>query len=262
MKLEYWYKQTPDQPLFPELEWSRPENKAYAGKLLIIGGNAHGFAAPAQAFQTALSAGAGSVRVLIPSAIQKLVGGFLPEAMFAPSTPSGSFAQASLDEWLLQSEWADAVLIPGDIGKNSETAVVLENYLLKFNGPFTVTKDAVDAFTSNPSALFDRSNTTLVCTFSQLQKLLIGLKYRTALTSDMDLLQLVRVLHELTSTYSANILVRHSDYSVVAVRGDVSTTPITQKGPWSIQTATSASVWAMQHPSKTFESLTSSLFYL
>ena len=44
MNHDYWHKQTSSKPLFPELIWSRPENRQLAGKLLIIGGNLHGFA--------------------------------------------------------------------------------------------------------------------------------------------------------------------------------------------------------------------------
>jgi NAD(P)H-hydrate repair Nnr-like enzyme with NAD(P)H-hydrate dehydratase domain len=52
-----WLKQTSDKPVFPDLLWSRPENRKYAGKLLIIGGNKHGVAAPGIAFSAAQKAG-------------------------------------------------------------------------------------------------------------------------------------------------------------------------------------------------------------
>ena len=70
----YWLRQEQSKPLFPELEWSRPENRLAAGKLLVAGGNAHGFAAPAEAYTAAVKAGAGTVRVLLPDAIRKIVG--------------------------------------------------------------------------------------------------------------------------------------------------------------------------------------------
>src|SRR5690349_9866882 len=131
---DYWHKQTSEKPLFPDLLWSRPENKRHAGKLTIIGGNLHGFAAPAIAFNTAQKAGIGNVNVVLPNAIQKLVGTFLPEATFAPSTPSGSFGSQSLAELLDTAAWADGVLLAGDVGKNSETTVVLEAFLQKYTG--------------------------------------------------------------------------------------------------------------------------------
>ena len=42
----YWHKQG-TKPLYPDVIWSKPENKQAAGKLLIIGGHAYGFSAPA-----------------------------------------------------------------------------------------------------------------------------------------------------------------------------------------------------------------------
>ena len=131
MKPEYWLTQTKDKPLFPELEWSRPENRSAAGKLLIIGGNAHGFAAPAEAYAVATKAGIGTARVLLPDAVRKIVGRLWENGEFAPSTPSGSFGQKALDEFLLQGSWADAVLFAGDLGRNSETAILLEKSLQK-----------------------------------------------------------------------------------------------------------------------------------
>src|SRR3989344_1032892 len=96
MENTYWHKQAKDKPLFEDLLWSRPENKARAGKLLIIGGNAHTFAAPAAAFVSAAKAGAGSVRALMPDKLKKTIGSSLAEAQFAPSTPSGSFSRKAL----------------------------------------------------------------------------------------------------------------------------------------------------------------------
>ena len=56
MDTTHWYKQG-SKPIFDELLWSKPENKRFAGKLLIIGGNAHGMLAPANAFSLASKTG-------------------------------------------------------------------------------------------------------------------------------------------------------------------------------------------------------------
>src|SRR5687768_15187893 len=119
MSLDYWQKQSVAKPLFADLLWSRPENRQSAGKLLIIGGNAHGFAAPAQAFNSSLKSGVGVVKVLLPDVLRKMVKAFLPEAEYGPSTPSGSFSQQSLATALELAAWADGVLIAGELGRNS-----------------------------------------------------------------------------------------------------------------------------------------------
>src|SRR5690606_35689407 len=110
MDRDFWHKQTNDKPLFPDMQWNRPENKRHAGKLLVIGGNLHGFSAPAEAYGEALQAGAGAVRVMLPDALQRTVGKLFPDAEFVPSTPSGSFATKALGELLLAVQWADGVL--------------------------------------------------------------------------------------------------------------------------------------------------------
>lgn len=258
--MNYWVRQTSNEPLFPELEWSKPENKAHAGKLLVIGGNLHGFSAPATAFTEADKAGIGSERVVLPDAIQKTVGSFLPEADFGPSTPSGSFAQKSLDTWLEHAAWADGVLIAGDLGRNSETAIVLESFAAKYHGQLTLTKDSADYILANPLPLLKREETLLVVSFAQAQKIAVNARFKTALTFDMDFLRLIEALHAFTEQFAAHMVIKHLDSVFVAVNGQVSTTKLAEdQAMWRVKTAAAASVWWLQHPKQPFESITTSL---
>ncbi|HSX35250.1 MAG TPA: hypothetical protein VLF62_06425 [Candidatus Saccharimonadales bacterium] len=260
MEREYWLRQEPGKPLFPELEWSRPENRLQAGKLLVVGGNLYGFAAPAEAFAVATRAGIGSARVLLPSAIQKIVGQILETGEYAPSTPSGSFSQKALNELLLSANWADAVLLAGDLGRNSETAILLEKFLAKFSGAVTITKDAVDYAASAPHTVLQRKDTLLVLSFSQLQRLATAAKSPQAITFSMDLLRLTEWLHDFTSQYQPYIIVKHLDTLFVAAHGQVSTTRLTEpRQIWRIAAASNAAVWWLQNPTKPFEALTTSV---
>lgn len=260
MKPSYWQAQTKSKPLFPELEWSRPENKMHAGKLLVIGGNAHGFAAPAGAFGYAQEAGAGTVHALLPDTVRKIVGAILPEADYAPSTPSGSFSQKALVELLAASNWADGVLIAGDLGRNSETAILLESFLTKHGGQATLTKDAVDYITTSPKSALARPNTLLVLSLSQLQRLGTAAQTPTPIKFSMDLLHLVEWLHDFTASHRPYIIVKHQETILVAVDGQVSTTPVNgSKELWRVKTAATASVWWMQHSSKPFQALTAAI---
>jgi NAD(P)H-hydrate repair Nnr-like enzyme with NAD(P)H-hydrate dehydratase domain len=255
----YWHKQG-GEPLFTDLLWSRPENKQQAGKLLIIGGNAHGFAAPAQAYQAAEAAGVGSARVILPDALQKTVGTFLENAFFVPSTPSGSFARQALGELLDQAGWADAVLLAGELGRNSETAILLEAFVEKTAMPLVITRDAVDYFASIPLKLLARPHTTVVLSIAQLQKLCQNAKFPQVITFGMDLIKLVNALHQLTTQYPANIIVKHLQNILVASRGQVSTTRLqNDQEVWRVQTAATACVWQLQNPTKPFQALTTAV---
>ena len=55
----YWQKQLPAQPLFPEVEWNKPERRDQAGRLGIVGGSSLGFISVAESWRTADQTGAG-----------------------------------------------------------------------------------------------------------------------------------------------------------------------------------------------------------
>lgn len=262
VKATYWQQQTAGQPLFPDLLWSRPENKAFAGKLAVIGGNLHGFAAPAEAYNTATAAGVGLTRVLLPLAVKKLAGGVLPELEYGEANPSGSFAQKSLSEWLALAAWADGVLLAGDFGRNSETAIVLETFLRKHQGQVTITKDGVDYALHIAEAILARQDTTLVLSMAQLQRLCIAARTTTPITLDMDLLRLVDVLHELTKQHNVHIVVKYGPVICVAVDGLVSTTRLANDTPiWRVATAAAVAVWWLQNPGQAFQSLTTAIMH-
>jgi hypothetical protein len=256
----FWQRQAPNKPLFPDIIWSRPEQRGAAGKLLIIGGNLHAFGAPAEAFAAAEKAGVGTVRVVLPSATKKIVGSILEHVEYAPSTPSGSFGQKALGELLDLAHWADGVLIAGDLGRNSETAILLEKFAQKYTGLLTLTKDAVDYAVSAPEIVRARPHTLCVLSFAQLQKLAAVLGYDRAFTFDMDVLRLVDTLHAFTAAFPLHIVVKHLDQIHCAANGHiVSTTLQDDLEIWRVNTAAHASVWWLQNPSKPLEAFATSL---
>lgn len=260
MDRTYWHKQN-DKPLFPELEWSRPETKAAAGKLLIIGGNAHAFTAPAEAYTEAVKAGVGLTRVVLPMRVKSLVGNMLDTVEYAMSNPSGGFSQLALADLLDWAGWADGVVLAGDFGRNSETAILLEKFLAKYSGQVTITKDAVDYFTSSTQQILARPETTFVLSFAQLQKLAMSAHFHTAFTFDMDLLRLVDNLHEFSEYYRVNIVTKHLNNLYVAVNGQVSSTKLTEDlEVWRVRTAAHCAVWQLQNPVRPFEALSTTVY--
>ncbi len=256
---DYWQKQTTDKPLFPDLLWSRPENRNQSGKLLIVGGNAHSFAAAAEAYSEASNAGIGTARVLLPDVLQKTLGKVFEAGEYVASSASGSFGKNALGDLLTMSDWADATLLAGDFGRNSETAVLLEKFADKYSGQLTVTQDALDYFTKSDSIL-NREQTLLVMSFAQLQKIGKASRFTSAFTYDMGLLKLVETLHDFSLRHSTAIIVEHNDQFLAAVDGRVSSTKIADSPKiWRTRIAARASVWWLQNPTKTYESITSSL---
>lgn len=260
---DFWHKQSAEQPLFPDLLWSRPEHRAAAGKLLIIGGNAFGLAAPAEAFSAALAAGAGAAHVLLPDAVKHTIGRVLAAGDFAPSTPSGSFSQKALSDFLAHSSWADGVLLAGDLGRNSETAILLEKFTENYRGQLTITKDSADYCTAAPQAILKRPDTTFVLSFAQLQKMAKTAQYPRPFVFDMGLVQLIGNIHDFTALYPVNIVVKHLDTILVGTAGQVSSTKLSMDmETWRVSTAARASVWWLQNPVKPFEALTTAVFDL
>lgn len=255
METTNWLKQT-DTPLFPDLLWSRPENRRQAGKLLIIGGNSHGFAAPVSAYNTASKAGIGTARVILPNILQKALGTSFAEAEFAPSTPSGSLARRALDTLLENASWSDGALLAGDFGRNSETAILLSSFLEKYTGPVIVAQDALDYFLNANSPLLNRPSTLSVINMGKLQKLGKANHSQKAIRHAMSLHELVNLLAE----WKANIITKHADNLVATAQERVSTTPANEESNWQIELAAYASVWWLQQPQKPFEATSTAIF--
>lgn len=255
---DYWQKQKADEPLFPDILWSRPESQAGAGKLTVIGGNAFAFGAPGIAWNKAGDADVGICHVLLPDAIKKTVSQMLPEAEFAPSNPSGSFSKKALDDLLRMSNWGDAAILAGDLGRNSETAVLLETYVEKYTGPLTITQDAADYFKETPKLILDRPNTLVAVSVAQLQRMFIATPFIKPITYGMTTPQLAETLHEYTQKYQSCIITKHNDLLFVAQGGQVVTHKLEDK-VWRIKTATRATVFWLQNQNQQFEAIVTSL---
>lgn len=256
MDRTYWYKQTAAKPLFPDLLWSRPENKHAAGKLLTIGGNSQNLGAPVQAYAKAETAGIGSCRVILPEAVRKTVQG-MDNVDFAASTPSGSFATAALADWLDHAGWSDGVLLAGDLGHNSETTILIEKFLTKYKGQVTLVGDTLDQAINTPEVVLGRAQTLLAPTLNQLQKIVTLGALTRGIKSDMDLLLLLDVVHELTIQHQLFLVVEHNQQLIVAAAGKVSTTPVRAHTSVIDQASKAAVLW-LQNPNKPFEAITMS----
>lgn len=256
----YWQRQTPEKALFPDIEWNKPEQRAHAGKLGIIGGNKLGFLAVGDAYALATEAGVGQIRALLPDVLKKSVPPLITDIIYGATNPSGSLAHDAGADMQALGAWADGVLLIGDAGRNSETAILYENFLRNYTGMLTITRDAVDLMLNAPEALVERDHTLLVVSFAQLQKIFSKVYYPKILTFSMQLQQFVETLHKFTITYPVTVATFHQEQLVVASAGEVTTTP--WENPMSIwkgAVATRAATYWLWNPSKPLQATTTSL---
>ena len=257
---DYWQKQAPGKPLFEDIKWSRPEQRSQAGKLAIIGGHEQGFAAVGESYRVAMEEGVGDIRVLLPDVLQKTIPSTITDALFVPSNPSGGFSKESWSQIEATAEWADGLLLPGDAGRNSETAILYEQLIRQTSVPMTLTRDAVELLKSCYVPLLERPQTLLVVSFAQIQKIFASVYYPKVLTLTMPLIGFVEALHKFTLTYPVAIAVLHNENLIVAKSGKISSTSWTNAmAIWHGQTAARASVYWLWNKSKVFEAVSTSL---
>ncbi|MDZ7786241.1 MAG: hypothetical protein U5L95_03920 [Candidatus Saccharibacteria bacterium] len=252
--------QSADKPLFPDMLWSKPENKKLAGKLLVVGGNSFGFSAVGEAYEHARKNRVGEVRVLLPDVIQKFAGGVFEHALFAPSNPSGSFAKEALPVLIDAAGWADGVLVIGDVSRNAEAAALLEEFSRKYQGILTISGDALETLLKQSDDILKRPDTDLVMTMANLQLAAKTLGFTEPLTFESPTDLFAKRLERFTAETKANIVVKRRNGVFVAADKRLSVTEVSnERELWRNETATKAAIWHLQNPNKPFEALTSGL---
>lgn len=260
MEYSYWKKQTPGTPLFPDIEWSKPEQKAFAGKLGIIGGNKLGFAGVAEAYGVSLAAGTGMIRALLPDELRKTIPKSITDTIYGPTNPSGSLTKDAVDDMDTLGSWANGILLVGDAGRSSETAIAYEQFIERYHGPLVMTRDAIDLVKNSSQLLVERPQTVLVASFAQLQKLFQAVYYPKVLTFSMQLTNLVEAIHKFTITYPVTIVVLHKEQLVIASDGEVVTQIWTNPMMiWRGSVAARAASYLLWSPTKPLAAIASSI---
>jgi ADP-dependent NAD(P)H-hydrate dehydratase / NAD(P)H-hydrate epimerase len=252
-----WVRQKPNEPAFPDVLWSRPENRRHAGKLLIIGGHKQSFNDVSVAYSAALEAGIGTARVILPDSLQKMLHKLFPEAEYAASNQIGSFNRQALGTLLDAAEWADAVLLAGDLGRNSETAVLLEVFIEKYQGKLALTGDSLDYFLARPTPLAERKDTLIIGDLSQLQKIASP----SLIQQKSDFIIAIQQISDWVNQTQLSVVAVHSNKAIVAVRQQISTSDVKTPAP-DVNLAAYATVWWLQQPEKAFEALSAAVYCL
>lgn len=255
----YWKKQTREKPLYPDIEWNKPEQRSLAGRLAIIGGNKLGFAGVGGAYQIAKSAGVGELRVLLPDVLKKAIPTSISDTLFAPTNPSGGLSSDAINDMKTISDWANGVVFIGDAGRNSETAILYERFVQDYKGQLTITRDAFDLLKNTLPIIVERPDTLLVLSFAQLQKMFQSVYYPKMITFSMQLAQAVEAVHKFTITYPATIVTFHQGHLIIAHNGDIVT--MAWENPmaiWKGSVAMQAAVYWLWTPGKPLQAITTS----
>lgn len=248
--MDYWHHQL-DEPLYPDVVWSRPETSTGAGKIAVVGGSLGAMAIVAEAYNQAERAKAGSIYLLVPDSLANITK-TIPFVRYAPSNPSGGFAHSALSELLEVSAAADGVLLAGDMGKNSETSLMLESFLEKYSELVIVSSRSITSFAHGYLKFLIRPKTILIVNRNQLRELAIEIKTTIAVTSTIGKPQIAELLHTATLDYPAMLIVEDERQVWAAHEGHV------------VDSSTShyadarSAVWAIQQPEKLFEAVVSS----
>ena len=263
MENTFWHQQVNSQPLYPDILWNQPEHKSLAGKLGIIGGNLYGFNSVAVAYNAAQKAGIGTMRILLPNSLAKTITPTWPECEFAPSTKSGGFSAKAIGEWIELAAYSDAIVISGDLNRNSETSILLERFIAEDRTlPLTLAGDSLTLLIDTPSELINHKQLTIATNnLSQLQRLLTAIRYPMAIKSTFNLYQLVNLLHSLTGSYDLTIVLLHEEQIILAHKGLVYSA-LNPKRIDYLSIATAASVWRLQQSTKAFEAMTTGIYNL
>jgi ADP-dependent NAD(P)H-hydrate dehydratase / NAD(P)H-hydrate epimerase len=247
--------QTKDQPLYPDILWSRPENRLGAGKITIIGGSNIGIASVARTYGYAVDAGAGSIRVILPSSYQKTSGIGLPlppDSFFAPSSSTGGFQMRALDEWCMHADWSDIVLISGDLGKNSETTLLLDKFLSTYGHKTIISRDAASIYEPGTSVLLRNIN------LADLQKLSSKVAPAHLPLASDSLEAFGKKLNAISAATGSYIATYFNNFVWSIDESEAVATRHTEE-LWQDQTAAKCAVLLAQNPVKKYSAITTAL---
>lgn len=216
---KYWQRQG-KKPLFPDVEWNIPEQKT--GAFLLLGGNVQGFSGVMKDTEyLASNYPVKSAKLLLPEALKSKLP-FLENVIFAPATESGSFASSVMLTDALEA--SDFAILPGELSKNSATAVAMVEALAHTTTPVALAGDAIDAVVPEAGRITMREDIILIGSLMQMQKFLHAMYYPKMLMLSMPLMAVVEILHKFTLSYPGiTIVTLHEGQVIVAHEGKIIT---------------------------------------
>jgi hypothetical protein len=249
------WRQQSDAQLFPDVQWKRPEQRAQAKKLLIVGGHTEGFDQIARAYQAATAAGIGEARMAVPRSLKPVLAN-APGAAFLSATPAGEIALAGADELVQLADLSDGALCL-QVGANSETTRLLTTLARRSTRALIIGDEALHLLRHDLDTLLPRASLMLVVSFGGLQELARIIHPKLGLRHDMGVRPLALALESLNLTFP---LVTELDQQILVVYGDQ---VISTKRPKQIDMAMLAAwcaTWWLQIPDQPLEALAAASF--
>jgi hypothetical protein len=178
--------------------------------------------------------------------------------IFSKDNQSGSLNLEARHDLDSIGQWSDGILLIGDTGQNSETSILLENFISKYEKPVVITRDAVNLLTHGEE-LLQKNNIIFILSLAQLQKIFRNIYYPKVISFSMQLMSLIESLHQFTITYQVAIMVFHEKHIVLAQNGTVITQPYdTPTKLWNGYVATKAASFIIWN-NNIFKSVATSL---
>ncbi len=251
-------KQT-NEPLYPKVLWNRPVAARAAGRLLVLSGHSGDLNTPQTIYGSAVAAGIGDCRVVLPDAVRKLVGD-AAMASYVPSSPSGSLGRASLAAILDLADDYDVIAIGGGLSQNSETTMLVESLLAETKKPVILSDDALVLMKHQLKEIAQRPNSLILTDMVGLIKASGALGVAVSIRPDGGIINKVEILKDYLDAGKASYVVVGTEL-IVGVGEHVSVTPyeLTTAAIQGIATGVLGTFWTQ---AQSFEGITTGAFIL
>jgi NAD(P)H-hydrate repair Nnr-like enzyme with NAD(P)H-hydrate dehydratase domain len=254
------FQRQTDQPLYPKILWNRPVSRRSSGRLLMVGGHKSSFSDIQAIYQLALAAGIGECHVIVPDGLSRLLAG-APSTSFVPASPSGSLGKGALGEILARAADYDALLLGPNLSNNSESAILAESILDRYQGPVILCHEALPLAKHRPELITRRHNGLIIATMPEVFTLAANLNVPIKI-KDSGVVSKVEIMHQVASASQNNYLLLGKDL-LVAAESQLSVTSAVSAMDFFLNASIAVSaVWFTQNSSNRFAALTTAAYIL
>ncbi len=249
----YWQKQTLEQPLFPDLFWDQPINQIKANNFCLIGGSSNEFKQISLAYNLFQQKKYHQLNIILPSSLKKIFQNYSTDLIFANSNQSGGFdltAFGLIEEYSLKS---DILSLIGDFSTNSETIILIEKIIQNIKKIKIISHDAIiDNFQPN--------QTVIIINFKKLQKLLKNFHYHQAITSNMELMNLIEIINNFCQQFNLALIVEFNQNFIAFYNNQVSLTKAVNTVNWETNLNVLSSYYLANNYNKIFEAISCAIY--